>query len=93
MEYNPYKEHQYINMPVIIKYYTDEYTKHSESFATADAVANISSLLAKEGFEYNKDVSLAEVYYAEGSGRQIIAFEFQDERRAMLIKLQGIKNG
>jgi len=79
-------------MPVIIKYYTSDHSEHSEAFATADAVARLSSLLAEQGFIYGEDVSLAEIFYGD-DGRQIIAFEFQDERKAMLLKLKGIENG
>jgi len=80
-------------MPAVIKFHTDEYTKNTDMFATYDAIGNISSLLRAEGFTYGVDVRLAEVYYKEQNGRQIIAFEFVDERRAMLLKLKGIENG
>ena len=79
-------------MPCFIRYYTSDHTEHSEAFATADAVARLSSLLREQGFIYGKDVNLAEVYYGD-DGRQIISFEFQDERKAMLLKLKGIENG
>lgn len=80
-------------MPAVIKYYTDEYTNNTDMFATYDAIGNIASLLRAEGFVYGTDVRLAEVYYKEQNGRQIIAFEFVDERKAMLLKLKGIENG
>ena len=80
-------------MPAVIKFYTDEYTKNTDMFATYDAIGNIASLLRAEGFVYGEDVRLAEVYYKEQNGRQIIAFEFVDERKAMLLKLKGINNG
>ena len=77
-------------MPAVIKFYTDEYTDNTDAFATYDSIANLSSLLTLEGFTYGVDVKLAEVFYKETNGRQIIAFEFLDERRAMLLKLKGI---
>jgi hypothetical protein len=80
-------------MPAVIKFYTDEYTNNKDMFATYDAIGNIASLLRAEGFVYGEDVRLAEVYYKEQNGRQIIAFEFVDERKAMLLKLKGINNG
>jgi hypothetical protein len=80
-------------MPAVIKFYTDEYTNNKDMFATYDAIGNIASLLRAEGFVYAEDVRLAEVYYKEQNGRQIIAFEFVDERKAMLLKLKGINNG
>ena len=80
-------------MPAVIKFYTDEHTKNTDMFATYDAIGNIASLLRAEGFIYGVDVRLAEVYYKEEGGRQIIAFEFVDERKAMLLKLKGIENG
>ena len=55
-------------------------------------MARLSLLLREQGFIYGKDVNLAEVYYGE-DGRQIISFESQDERKAMLLKLKGIDNG
>ena len=80
-------------MPAVIKFYTDEYTNNKDMFATYDAIGNISTILRSENFVYGVDVKLAEVFYKETNGRQIIAFEFIDERRAMLLKLKGIENG
>jgi|TARA_B110000908_G_scaffold159868_1_gene202528 hypothetical protein len=73
----------------IIKYYVDEYTDIPAQVATFDSVANIASKITQEGFIYGLDFCIHEVYYRE-NGRQIVAFEFKDEQRAMLIKLKGI---
>jgi hypothetical protein len=73
----------------IIKYYVDEYSDIPAQFATYDATANIASKLTAEGLIYQEDFWIQEVYYRE-NGRQVVSFEFQDEQRAMLIKLKGI---
>ena len=36
-------------MPAIIKFYTDEYSEHTDQFATYDAIANLASALTEEG--------------------------------------------
>jgi hypothetical protein len=79
-------------MPAVIKFYTDEYTEHNDQFATYDAIANIVSALTEEGFAYKINYWIVSSSYDSG-GRQILAFEFKDERKAMLLKLKGIKNG
>tara|TARA_B100000927_G_scaffold230034_1_gene189952 strand:- start:638 stop:874 length:237 start_codon:yes stop_codon:yes gene_type:complete len=78
-------------MKAEIKYFTDDYTTHSEQFATYDAVANISSLLAEKGFMYGKqkDVWLEEVMYDKG-GRQVLIFRFSNPRDAMIERLRGM---
>ena len=73
----------------IIRYYVDEYYNIPARFATYDSIANIAVKLALEGFTYHVDFWLQEVYYRE-NGRQIVAFEFEDDKQAMLIKLKGI---
>ena len=73
-----------------ISYYVDEYTTSTDQFATYDAIAEVSSKLSDEGFIYRDDFWMAEVFYNE-SGRQIIVFEFIDDRKAMLVKLKGIE--
>ena len=79
-------------MPAIIKFYTDEYSKHTDQFATYDAIANLASALTEEGFTYRTDYWIISSSY-NNDGRQVLAFEFKDERRAMLLKLRGIDNG
>jgi hypothetical protein len=79
-------------MPAVIKFYTDEYSEHTDQFATYDAIANLASALTEEGFTYRIDYWIISSSY-NNDGRQIIAFEFKDERRAMLLKLRGIDNG
>ena len=76
----------------VIRFFTDEYTNNTDAFATYDAIANIASLLGQEGLKYNVDYKLAEVFYKETNGRQILAFEFVDAKRAMLLKLKGIED-
>tara|TARA_B100001057_G_C22843215_1_gene947935 strand:+ start:2632 stop:2868 length:237 start_codon:yes stop_codon:yes gene_type:complete len=78
-------------MKAEIKYFTDDYTTHTEQFATYDAVANISSLLTEKGFMYGKqkDVWLEEVMY-EKSGRQVLIFRFSNPRDAMIERLRGM---
>ena len=78
-------------MKAEIKYFTDDYTTHSDQFATYDAVANISSLLTEKGFMYGKqkDVWLEEVMY-EKSGRQVLIFRFSNPRDAMIERLRGM---
>ena len=78
-------------MKAEIKYFTDDYTTHSEQFATYDAVANISSLLAEKGFMYGKqkDVWLEEVMYDKG-GRQVLIFRFSNPRDSMIERLRGM---
>ena len=76
----------------VLKFYVDEYTTASDQFATYDAIANVSSKLTNEGFSYPNEFWLAEVFYKE-DGRQVIVFEFKDDRKAMLVKLKGIDNG
>ena len=78
-------------MKAEIKYFEDDYTTHSEQFATYDAVANISSLLAEKGFMYGKqkDVWLEEVMYDKG-GRQVLIFRFSNPRDAMIERLRGM---
>ena len=78
-------------MKAEIKYFTDDYTTHTEQFATYDAVANISSLLTEKGFAYGKqkDVWLQEVLY-EKSGRQVLIFRFSNPRDAMIERLRGM---
>ena len=78
-------------MKAEIKYFVDDYTTHSEQFATFDAVANISSLLTSKGFEYGKekDVWLQEVMYEKG-GRQILVFRFSNPQDAMIERLRGM---
>lgn len=73
-----------------ISYYVDEYTTSSDQFATYDAIANVSAKLSDEGFTYRDDFWIAEVFYNK-AGRQIIVFEFIDDRKAMLVKLKGIE--
>ena len=72
-------------MKAEIKYYTDDYSEHTEQFATMDAVANISSMLTEKGFIYgkNNDFWLQEVHYSK-EGRQILTFRFTDPQRAMI---------
>lgn len=77
-------------MTAIIKYYVDEYSDIPAQFATYDSTANITSKLTNEGLIYQVDFWIQEVYYRE-NGRQIVAFEFKDDKRAMLIKLKGIE--
>tara|TARA_B110001454_G_scaffold88628_2_gene84795 strand:+ start:4078 stop:4308 length:231 start_codon:yes stop_codon:yes gene_type:complete len=74
----------------ILKFHVDEYTTSSDIFSTFDAIANVSSKLANEEFTYRDDFWIAEVFYGE-DGRQIIVFEFADDRKAMLVKLKGIE--
>jgi|11_taG_2_1085331.scaffolds.fasta_scaffold04612_3 hypothetical protein len=74
-----------------IEYIVSEYTTTTDQFATYDAIANIASQLTDQGFEYTVDFWLAEVYYKE-NGNQMLKFHFVDEKRAMLIKIKGIKN-
>ena len=78
-------------MKAEIKYYTDDFTTHKESFATMDAVANISSLLTDKGFRYGKqeDFWLQEVHYSK-EGRQILTFRFSDPQAAMIERLRGM---
>jgi hypothetical protein len=76
----------------VLKFYVDEYTTSSDQFATYDAIANVSSKLTNEGFSYPNDFWLAEVFYKD-DGRQVIVFEFKNDRKAMLVKLKGIDNG
>lgn len=78
-------------MKAEIKYFVDDYTTHSEQFATVDAVANISSLLTRKGFEYGKekDVWLQEVLY-DKSGRQVLVFRFSNPQDAMIERLRGM---
>tara|TARA_B100000809_G_scaffold221524_1_gene229875 strand:- start:320 stop:556 length:237 start_codon:yes stop_codon:yes gene_type:complete len=75
----------------VLTFYVDEYTTSSDQFATYDAIANVSSKLTNEGFSYPNDFWLAEVFYKE-DGRQVVVFEFKNDRKAMLVKLKGIKN-
>ena len=77
-------------MAATISYYTDEYTTASDIFSTFDAIANVSSKLTNEEFTYRDDFWIAEVFYSK-DGRQIIVFEFVDDRKAMLVKLKGIE--
>ena len=79
-------------MPAVIKFYTDEYSEHTDQFATYDAIANLASALTGEGFTYKTDYWIISSSY-NNDGRQVLAFEFKDERRAMLLKLRGIDNG
>ena len=79
-------------MPAVIKFYTDEYTNNKDMFATYDAIANLASALTEEGFTYRTDYWIISSSY-NNDGRQVLAFEFKDERRAMLLKLRGIDNG
>jgi len=76
----------------VLKFYVDEYTTSSDQFATYDAIANVSSKLTNEGFSYPNEFWLAEVFYKD-DGRQVIVFEFKNDRKAMLVKLKGIDNG
>lgn len=78
-------------MLAVIKFYTDEYSEHTDQFATYDAIANIASALSEEGFIYRTDYWIISSSY-NSDGRQVLAFEFKDERRAMLLKLKGIEN-
>jgi hypothetical protein len=79
-------------MPAIIKFYTDEYSEHTDQFAPYDAIENLASALTEEGFTYRTDYWIISSSY-NNDGRQVLAFEFKDERRAMLLKLRGIDNG
>ena len=75
----------------VLEYKTFEHTKVLEGqFATLDAVANISSQLTTLGLKFNEDWFLAEVYY-NSDGEQVITIEMPDAKKALLVKVRGIK--
>ncbi len=75
-----------------IVYRTFDLTKITEgTFATLDAVANLSSQLTTMGVEYDKDWKLADIFY-NNEGQQCITVEFKDDKIAMLVKLKGVRD-
>lgn len=78
--------------PEVIVYNTMDFTRIMEgSFATYDAIANISSQITSMGVYYGIDWELGEVFY-DTDGQQCIQLEFKDSATAMMVKLKGIKN-
>jgi len=78
--------------PEVIVYETMDFTRIMEgSFATYDAIANISSQITSMGVYYGIDWDLGEVFYNK-DGHQCIQLEFKDSAKAMMVKLKGIKN-
>ena len=59
-------------MPAVIKFYTDEYSEHTDQFATYDAIANLASALTEEGFTYRTDYWIISSSY-NNDGRQVLA--------------------
>jgi hypothetical protein len=78
--------------PEVIVYHTFDFTRTMEgSFATFDAIANITSQIAMMGVYYGIDWELGQVYYGS-DGNQCIELEFKESETAMLVKLKGLKN-
>lgn len=78
--------------PEVVIYKTMDFTRIMEgSFATYDAIANITSQIASMGIYYGIDWDLGEVFY-DTEGQQCIQLEFRDSPTAMMVKLKGIKN-
>lgn len=78
--------------PETIVYYTFDFTKIMEgSFATYDAIANITNQIVSMGLYYGIDWGLGQIYY-DADGQQCIELEFKESETAMLVKIKGLKN-
>ena len=77
--------------PEIILLKTFEHTYMTEgTFATYDAIANITSQITAMGVYYGVDYELGEVFHNE-LGEQTLQLEFKDSKTAMMVKLKGIQ--
>ena len=66
-------------------------SKGAEVFLATAYDESVEEQISEEGFIYRTDYWIISSSY-NSDGRQILAFEFKDERRAMLLKLKGIEN-
>lgn len=77
-------------MPVFLKYYVYDFSKHNSGFADVDAIGNLCSQIARNNnLVYGVDFELSDIAIEE-TGHRYISIAVRDEKMAMMIKLKGV---